>query len=1464
MKTLIKNLIFLMIAAMFILPANAALQAVGPVNASNGFPTWYKDTNGIALELQTVADAPNFGIAADVDPASAFSQQINFGAESFWWSAEAAIDGTSAGRILLVLATEAAFVTETPADGDQQAFGRIRVRIDNPPVAGTYKITHPFGTETLDAVEVIDPVTGQPELDPNTGQPIIDRIFFTDDAGCLVILGAINNCAATITDPLNPRFGQPFFSLALDGRVGPFLTWDTFNPDPALSDPQLINPANGRRHVGRVDIEHRVVGSPLGTNFFRVEGPANADFFPGTPGIQNVVETDLFAVTGKIAVDTASPVITILGNNPATVLQNSIYTDAGATATDDFDGDITANIQVVGLPIDTATLGAKTITYTVADSAGNNATATRTVNVVGTLPADTTPPVITVIGINPVSVVVGSVYNDAGATALDNVDGDLTASIISTNNVVTSLVGTYTVTYNVTDAAGNIATATRTVNVIESLVGPINPSNGFPTWYKDTNGIALELQTVADAPNFGIAADVDPASAFSQQINFGAESFWWSAEAAIDGTSAGRILLVLATEAAFVTETPADGDQQAFGRIRVRIDNPPVAGTYKITHPFGTETLDAVEVIDPATGQPELDPNTGQPIIDRIFFTDDVGCLVIPGVINNCGATITDPFNPHFGQTYFSLVQESRVKPFLTWDTFSPDPGLSDPQLINPANGRLHVGRVDIEHRVVGSPLGTNFFRVEGPANADFFPGTPGIQNVVQTDLFAVTGKIADVTRVSLPIDPVANTTTASVAASSPSGNVTVTIPSGTRIMDAAGTNLTNLNVTISSITTLPVTAGAALAADQGIVGEIVGLGPAGTVFDPPIQARFNYSSAQLAAAGITAASLKVMFFNTTTNAWEQVPSTVNEQGQFVTASISHFSTFGLIGILSTIVISEARVNTTLTVSGLPPGATVQFILNGGVPVFAVADASGTARYLPLVEGSLEIIAMQNGAVIYRATVTVLPEIIHVLTAITVSPSIATLIPGNTRTFTALPRDQFGNPIAATVSWSSSNTTVGTISSTGVFTARAAGTATITAASGGVSGTATVTVSLRTMTVSEARVNTTLIVSGLPPGAEIEFILNGGVPVFAIADAAGTAKYLPLLEGSLEIIARQNGAIIARATVTVLPEIVIPPTPITVAIEVRDNINPKAQGVIRVAILNPGFDVATIDIPTLRFGQAVVVKNVTEGNNNLLLHFNVQDTGIKCGDTQVTLTGKTKSGQDMVGTASIVTVGCEDNRGRGGGGGSGGGGVTSGEPFDNIEKSESREKALAADMPVTYDFVLTEHGVEQIVVTGSQNENDISIRLEVLKGASKLVTTPAPGKVYKNLNVWAGTKRIKSALIKFKVANSWLESNSLAGSDIKMLRWDSTKWAELVTRETKKDGKYTYFEAVTGAFSHFVVTGLKAEAAAAPPAVAITETPAKPAKPPVAAVPTPKAAGFEIVLAIAAISALYVLWRKRR
>ena len=190
----------------------------------------------------------------------------------------------------------------------------------------------------------------------------------------------------------------------------------------------------------------------------------------------------------EVVLDTTPPVITRLGSSPVTKEFGSTYTDAGATALDDVDGNITSSIVVVN-PVNTSLLGAYTVTYNVSDAAGNPATqVTRTVNVV-----DTTVPVITRLGLATTSIVVGTAYTDAGATALDDVDGNITDNIVTVDPVNKDVVGAYTVTYNVTDSSGNPAIQkTRTVNVVAEARSSGRGGGGTHYGCKDTNATNYE------------------------------------------------------------------------------------------------------------------------------------------------------------------------------------------------------------------------------------------------------------------------------------------------------------------------------------------------------------------------------------------------------------------------------------------------------------------------------------------------------------------------------------------------------------------------------------------------------------------------------------------------------------------------------------------------------------------------------------------------------------------------------------------------------------------------------------------------------------------------------------------------------------------------------------------------------------------------------------------------------------
>ena len=100
---------------------------------------------------------------------------------------------------------------------------------------------------------------------------------------------------------------------------------------------------------------------------------------------------------------------------------------------------------------------------------------------------DITAPIITVLGDTTISIPKNTIYIDAGATAIDNVDGVLTSSIVTISNVDTSTLGFYTVTYSVSDTEGNNSSASRLVTVFESPVVWDLKNGGYVVWVNPTD-----------------------------------------------------------------------------------------------------------------------------------------------------------------------------------------------------------------------------------------------------------------------------------------------------------------------------------------------------------------------------------------------------------------------------------------------------------------------------------------------------------------------------------------------------------------------------------------------------------------------------------------------------------------------------------------------------------------------------------------------------------------------------------------------------------------------------------------------------------------------------------------------------------------------------------------------------------------------------------------------------------------
>ncbi len=164
-----------------------------------------------------------------------------------------------------------------------------------------------------------------------------------------------------------------------------------------------------------------------------------------------------------LAPPVGAPAVVVVGDDPAEVAVGDDYSDAGATCSDDADGDLTGAIRTAS-DVNVNARGNYTVTYACSDSDGNVAAAARTVSV-----TDTDAPRISPVGHSTVRIYVGDAYADAGATCTDRVDGDLSDDVAATDNIDASAAGRYTVTYSCADSAGNGAATTRTVVVLDPV-----------------------------------------------------------------------------------------------------------------------------------------------------------------------------------------------------------------------------------------------------------------------------------------------------------------------------------------------------------------------------------------------------------------------------------------------------------------------------------------------------------------------------------------------------------------------------------------------------------------------------------------------------------------------------------------------------------------------------------------------------------------------------------------------------------------------------------------------------------------------------------------------------------------------------------------------------------------------------------------------------------------------------------
>ncbi len=175
------------------------------------------------------------------------------------------------------------------------------------------------------------------------------------------------------------------------------------------------------------------------------------------------------SITRTIRVVDTPPSLTLIGSGMLNHEAGQPYEEQGAMAVDKIDGSI--EVTISGKVDENTKPGIYILTYTAKDSADNVGTITRSVEVV-----DTVPPTITLLhrpdhrassSIDLFERTLGD-FIDPGAEASDSVDGTIEFSSISIDgNVDTMTLGDYELIYTATDKAGNEASVTRNVRVVD-------------------------------------------------------------------------------------------------------------------------------------------------------------------------------------------------------------------------------------------------------------------------------------------------------------------------------------------------------------------------------------------------------------------------------------------------------------------------------------------------------------------------------------------------------------------------------------------------------------------------------------------------------------------------------------------------------------------------------------------------------------------------------------------------------------------------------------------------------------------------------------------------------------------------------------------------------------------------------------------------------------------------------------
>jgi len=297
--------VFFMLAA-FGTSALAALQAVGPANPVDLFPTWYQDTSGLAVEqcldpsattggipYCTLLAAPNY--IADSTPVFPTAASVgNYPLEVFYWVADTSVT-VGTGLVKLRFALEQTFALGVQTPGQQITFLIINMSkvASGLPASQTFTVNHPYGSFTFQSDASGASVRGP------SGQTFRVR----DDATPIPLV--FNTLLAAPTT-----------------HIGPFLR-PSASQGGAPSAPIVVGP--GKSYLANPATLTFVTGSPLGAarNNITITWPGGS------------VTQDQFFIQGKIAPPPGTPITVTSAtySSSATGGQVSVFATSLPTAT---------------------------------------------------------------------------------------------------------------------------------------------------------------------------------------------------------------------------------------------------------------------------------------------------------------------------------------------------------------------------------------------------------------------------------------------------------------------------------------------------------------------------------------------------------------------------------------------------------------------------------------------------------------------------------------------------------------------------------------------------------------------------------------------------------------------------------------------------------------------------------------------------------------------------------------------------------------------------------------------------------------------------------------------------------------------------------------------------------------------------------------------------------------------------